>query len=147
MSNKRLFGPPSSPEAAKQRGRATKALGMSVLLALGANAKPAVGSAVQAGNWIGEPIAHVIDRANSGGETPELPALDTPYVVQPGDTPDHIAAVSGVQGSQNRRDFDNMIMEQAHAQGHDELQRNMVISVPSVYVDYVENQSNQPDQQ
>ncbi len=118
------------PSNRVKRNRRALAIGASVI-ALGSVSHKAVGN--------------VIDHSLTGSH--ELPALDTDFQVRgPQDTPDNIADHSGVQGSQDREDFDKAILDEAHQQGEDELKQGMQIKVPHAYVEYVQNQKNEANQ-
>ena len=133
-----------SPAVLRQRRKAAAGLGVALAF-LGVNgAKPIGNAAKRAATPIVRVVHDNVSEANRNSEIAKLPALDTPFQVRgPQDTPDNIAEHSGVTGSENRHIFDQKILYQARAQGFDELKRDMVISVPTAYVEYVENQANQ----
>lgn len=125
-----------SPAVLRQRRRAAAGLGVA-LAVLGVNEVKPIGNAAK---WVGEPITRAIERANNGGETHELPAFDTTYTVQAGDTPDQIAALSGVQGSANRLEFQQKIIAQ---DSDGMLKAGDTILVPSTFVENTTQQKRQ----
>jgi len=139
----------------RQRRKTAGVLGTTLLLATFASAKPIENSIARtqrgvaaATEWVGSPIVHTVayeaKKADRNSAPAKLPALNAPFIVRgPEDTPDNIAVHSGIQGSENRKDFETEIINEAKAQGHDQLQQGMSIDVPEAYVTYANKQNNQ----
>lgn len=109
------------------------------------NRRIAVAVAAAAGLLMVPKAVEMASRTHEALTQPELPELTTDYIVQPGDTPDNIASLSGVQGSDNRDEFNDLILDQARAQGYEELQQGMRIRVPEQYAQALqEQQSHNP---